>query len=114
MLPRNHPDRRRVSFDDHRLVANTGLLLPATLAQHLNQNQGEMRIRRIVGDRGSTDIDVRTGELYLTTLPCPHHLRNLHPTLAFSISRAWRSALATQPPTVDVSSRPLTTTSLTF
>ena len=35
MLPRNHPDRIRVSFDDHRLVANAGLLLPATLAQHL-------------------------------------------------------------------------------
>ena len=30
MLPRNHPDRIRVSFDDHRLVANAGLLLPAT------------------------------------------------------------------------------------
>ena len=27
MLPRNHPDRIRVSFDDHRLVANAGLLL---------------------------------------------------------------------------------------
>ena len=24
MLPRNHPDRIRVSFDDHRLVANAG------------------------------------------------------------------------------------------
>ena len=35
MLPRNHPDRIRVSFDDHRLVGNAGLLLPATLAQHL-------------------------------------------------------------------------------
>ena len=35
MLPRNHPDRIRVSFDDHRLVANAGLLLPATLAHHL-------------------------------------------------------------------------------
>ena len=35
MLPRNHPDRIRVSFDDHRLVANAGLLLPSTLAQHL-------------------------------------------------------------------------------
>ena len=32
MLPRNHPDRIGVSFDDHRLVANAGLLLPATLA----------------------------------------------------------------------------------
>ena len=35
MLSRNHPDRIRIVFDDHRLVANAGLLLPATLAQHL-------------------------------------------------------------------------------
>ena len=35
MLPQNNPDRIRVVFDDHRLVANAGLLLPATLAQHL-------------------------------------------------------------------------------
>ena len=34
MLPRNHPDRIRIVFDDHRLVANAGLLLPATLARH--------------------------------------------------------------------------------
>ena len=30
MLPRNQPDRIRIVFDDHRLVANAGLLLPAT------------------------------------------------------------------------------------
>ena len=35
MLPRNHPDRIRILFDDRRLVANAGLLLPATLARHL-------------------------------------------------------------------------------
>ena len=35
MLPRNHPDRIQITFDDHRLVANAGLLLPAALAQHL-------------------------------------------------------------------------------
>ena len=35
MLPRNHPDRIQISFDDHRLVDNAGLILPATLAQHL-------------------------------------------------------------------------------
>ena len=39
MLPRNHPDRIRVSFDDHRLVANAGLILPATLALHLGLPQ---------------------------------------------------------------------------
>ena len=35
MLPQNNPDRIRIVFDDHRLVANAGLLLPATLARHL-------------------------------------------------------------------------------
>ena len=39
MLPRNHPDRIRIAFDDHRLVANAGLILPATLAQHLGLPQ---------------------------------------------------------------------------
>ena len=35
MLPRNHPDRIQITFDDRRLVANAGLLLRATLARHL-------------------------------------------------------------------------------
>ena len=35
MLPRNDPDRIQIAFDDHRLVANAGLLLPVTLAHHL-------------------------------------------------------------------------------
>ena len=35
MLPRNHPDRIEIAFDAPRLVANAGLLLPVTLAQHL-------------------------------------------------------------------------------
>ena len=39
MLPRNHPDRIHVAFDDHRLVANAGLILPATLARHLGLPQ---------------------------------------------------------------------------
>ena len=33
MLPRHHPDRLRIAFDDHRLVNNAGLILPATLAR---------------------------------------------------------------------------------
>ena len=36
MLPQNNPDRIRIVFDDHRLVANAGLLLPGTLARHLD------------------------------------------------------------------------------
>ena len=35
MLPRNHPDHIQIAFDDHRLVANAGLILPATLALRL-------------------------------------------------------------------------------
>ena len=35
MLPRNHPNRIQIAFDDHRLVANAGLLLPVTLTHHL-------------------------------------------------------------------------------
>ena len=35
MLPRHHPDRIRIAFDDHRLVGNAGLILPVTLAGRL-------------------------------------------------------------------------------
>ena len=35
MLPTSDPERIDIAFDDHRLVADAGLLLPATLAQHL-------------------------------------------------------------------------------
>ena len=31
MLSRNHPDGIHIAFDDHRLVNNAGLILPATL-----------------------------------------------------------------------------------
>ena len=39
MLPLEHADRIQITFDDHRLVANAGLLLPATLALHLGLPQ---------------------------------------------------------------------------
>ena len=35
MRPHDNPDRIRIVFDDHRLVANAGLLLSSTLAKHL-------------------------------------------------------------------------------
>ena len=62
MLPRNHPDRIRVSFDDHRLVANAGLLLPATLAHHLG-------LRELVDhhlDLGVAPGRANTGDKILT------------------------------------------------
>ena len=36
MLPLEHPDRIQIAFDDHRLVNNAGLLLPAILAHHMD------------------------------------------------------------------------------
>ena len=49
MLPREQPDRIHVAFDDQRLVANAGLLLPVTLAHHLGL--GELVDRHVrLGD----------------------------------------------------------------
>ena len=49
MLPRNDPDRIQIAFDDHLLVANAGLILPVTLAQHLGL--GELVDRHVdLGD----------------------------------------------------------------
>ena len=39
MLPLEHPDRIQIALDDHRLVNNAGLIIPATLAQHLGLPQ---------------------------------------------------------------------------
>ena len=39
MLPHHQPDRIRIAFDDHRLVANAGLILPSTLALRLGLPQ---------------------------------------------------------------------------
>ena len=62
MLPRNHPDRIRIVFDDHRLVANAGLLLPATLTQHLG-------LRELVDhhlDLGGAPGRANTGDKLMT------------------------------------------------
>ena len=62
MRPQNNPDRIRVVFDDHRLVANAGLLLPATLAQHLG-------LWELVGhhlDLGCAPGRANTGDKLLT------------------------------------------------
>ena len=62
MLPRNHPDRIRIVFDDHRLVANAVLLLPATLAQHLGL--GEFVDRHL--DLGRAPGRANAGDTLLT------------------------------------------------
>ena len=62
MLPQNNPDRNRILFDDHRLVANAGLLLPATLARHLG-------LRELVDhhlDLGGAPGRANTGDKMLT------------------------------------------------
>ncbi len=62
MLPQNKPDRIRILFDDHRLVANAGLILPATLARHLG-------LRELVDhhlDLGGAPGRANTGDKMLT------------------------------------------------
>ena len=56
MLPQNNPDRIRIAFDYHRLVANAGLLLPATLAPHLGLRElvDQPRPRRQAPGRANT------------------------------------------------------------
>ena len=46
-------DRLETAFDDDRLVANAGLLLPATLAQHLGLSalvDAYVDLRKVSGD----------------------------------------------------------------
>ena len=62
MLPRNHPNRIRIAFDDPRLVANAGLMLPATLALHLGL--GELVDRHL--DLGGAPGRANTGDKLLT------------------------------------------------
>ena len=59
MLPCSDPDHIRVAFDDHRLVANAGLILPITLAHRLGLGElvdhhvdlGEAQGRADAGDK---------------------------------------------------------------
>ena len=62
MLPRNHPDRIQIAFDDHRLVANAGLILPATLALRL----GLPQLLRKDLDLGGAPGRANTGDKMMT------------------------------------------------
>ena len=62
MLPLEHPDRIQIAFDDHRLVNNAGLLLPATLAQHVGLR--ELVDRHL--DLGDTPGRANAGDKMLT------------------------------------------------
>ena len=61
MLPGNHPDRIQIAFDDHRLVANAGLILPATLALRLGLPQ---LLRKL--DLGGAPGRANTGDKMMT------------------------------------------------
>ena len=62
MLPRNHLDRIKIVFDDHRLVNNAGLILPATLAQQLGLPQ---LVDRLL-DLGCAPGRANTGDKIMT------------------------------------------------
>ena len=62
MLPLEHPDRIRVAFDDHRLVANAGLLLPVGLALRLGL--GELVNKHV--DLGDAPDRANTGDKLMT------------------------------------------------
>ena len=62
MLTCNDPDRIQVAFDDHRLVANAGLILPVTLAHQLGL--GELVDRHV--DLGEALGRANAGDKLLT------------------------------------------------
>ena len=62
MLPAEQPNRIHVAFDDPRLVANAGLLLPVILAQHLGL--GELVDRH--ADLGDAPGRANAGDKMLT------------------------------------------------
>lgn len=65
-MPVSHTlDRLQVSFDDGRLVANGGLLLPATLAQRLGVEQLVDDLVDLGGVPGSANV----GEKAMTEPP---------------------------------------------
>ena len=62
MLPLSEPDRIRIAFDDHRLVANAGLILPVTLARRLGLR--ELASNHV--DLGNAPGRANTGDKMLT------------------------------------------------
>ena len=74
MLPLEHPDRIHVAFDDHRLVNNAGLILPATLAQRLGLR--ELVDRHL--DLGDAPGRANSGDKIMTLVASALAGRRLH------------------------------------
>ena len=66
MLPRNQPDRIQIAFDDHRLVNNAGLILPATLALRLRLGLGLPQLVDRHLDLGRAPGRANTGDKLMT------------------------------------------------
>ena len=62
MLPPDRPDRIHVAFDDRRLVANMGLVLPTALAHHLGL--GKLVVRHV--DIGEATGRANAGDKVMT------------------------------------------------
>ena len=86
MLPRYHPDRIQIAFDDHRLVANAGLILPATLARRLGLSQ----LVHNHLDLGRAPGRANTGDKMMTLVASAPRFRG---------GRLWRAATASTTPT---------------
>ena len=86
MLPLESPDRICVAFDDHHLVANAGLLLPATFAQHLGL--GELVNKHL--DLGDAPGRANPGDKLMTLVAWAPRFRG---------GRFWPATTASTPPT---------------
>ena len=86
MLPLDHPDRIQITFDDRRLVANAGLLLPTTLARHL----GLPQLVQECLDLGNAPGRANPGDKMLTLVASAPRFRG---------GRVWRAATALTTPT---------------
>ena len=71
MLPPEQPDRIQIAFDDHRLVANAGLILPVTLAHHLGLGELVDRHVDLGGAPGRANVGDKMLTLVATALTTP-------------------------------------------
>ena len=86
MLPLDHPDRIQITFDDHRLVANAGLILPTTLARHL----GLPQLVQECLDLGNAPGRANTGDKIMTLVASAPRFRG---------GRVWLAATTLTTPT---------------